>query len=86
MAFDAIQEFKNLLAIIHGDGGHYTNKFGMELSILEAISIIYRDRLVLNELRDKMVDAWHDSNKENGQLHEYLGMSWEEYTKWVRGF
>lgn len=32
---------------------------------------------------DDWVDAWHDSGDEAGALHEYLGMSWEEYQLFV---
>jgi len=31
---------------------------------------------------DDEIDAWHDSTYP-GPLHEYLGMSWEEYTAWL---
>lgn len=28
---------QNLLAMIHGDGGHYTDKYGLEKSVEDAI-------------------------------------------------
>jgi hypothetical protein len=33
-----------------------------------------------NDDIDDMIDAWHDSGpEEKRSLHEYLGMTWEEY-------
>ncbi len=32
---------------------------------------------------DDYVDRWHSSDTANQQqLHEYLGLSWEEYKRW----
>lgn len=31
---------------------------------------------------DDYIDTWHDSDVE-GHLHEFLGMSFAEYAKWV---
>lgn len=31
---------------------------------------------------DLYVDAWHDGS-DSRELHEYLGMTWEEYQLWV---
>lgn len=31
---------------------------------------------------DDFVDFWHESG-ENGELHEFLGLTWEEYSLWV---
>lgn len=31
------------------------------------------------------IDRWHDSGQEVSiQLHEYLGMSWEDYGRWMQ--
>ena len=33
---------------------------------------------------DNYVDAWHDSGPdETRKLHEFLGMTWDEYARWV---
>lgn len=33
---------------------------------------------------DDYIDAWHDDDTlENVELHEYLGMTWQEYSLWV---
>jgi hypothetical protein len=32
---------------------------------------------------DDLIDNWHNSDDEEQQLHEFLGMSWEEYCCWV---
>lgn len=31
---------------------------------------------------DDWIDSWHDSDSPN-ELHEFLGMSWEEYRLWA---
>jgi len=33
---------------------------------------------------DDYIDEWHDSDLSNGiELHEYLGMTWKEYSIWA---
>ena len=33
---------------------------------------------------DNYIDEWHDSDSTNDlELHEFLGMSWEEYSLWA---
>lgn len=32
---------------------------------------------------DKFVEAWHEWEVTDLDLHEYLGLSWDEYTEWV---
>jgi hypothetical protein len=39
---DATHLLLNLLAIIHGDGGHYTDEWGLEKSVEDAVKIIYK--------------------------------------------
>lgn len=34
------------------------------------------------EINDR-VDYWHDNPELNVPLHEYLGMTWNEYKAWV---
>lgn len=39
---------------------------------------------VLVEDIDDFVEAWHEGREgANQELHEYLGMSWEEYSIWA---
>ncbi len=45
------------------------------------ISLCSRGEVLLEEI-DDWVDKWHDSDQKN-ELHEYLGMSWTEYSSWV---
>lgn len=37
---------------------------------------------VLIEEIDDFIDEWHESAREI-ELHEFLGMSWKEYSAWV---
>lgn len=32
---------------------------------------------------DDWVDRWHDSTSDLGTLHDFLGMSWDEYRLWT---
>ncbi|MFF5802023.1 hypothetical protein [Streptomyces sp. NPDC012746] len=32
---------------------------------------------------DSYVDAWHDAEDSDLELHEFLGMTWDEYRLWV---
>ena len=33
---------------------------------------------------DDYIDEWHDSDSDiNLELHEFLGMTWEEYSLWA---
>ncbi|WEH40923.1 hypothetical protein [Streptomyces sp. AM 2-1-1] len=32
---------------------------------------------------DSYVDAWHDADDTDLELHEWLGMTWDEYRLWV---
>ena len=32
---------------------------------------------------DNLIDAWHDGAGEDQKLHEFLGMTWDEYCQWV---
>lgn len=46
-AADLLEKFKGLLAIIHHDGGQYTEKHGAEKAIEDAIRLICRERVEL---------------------------------------
>lgn len=37
----------------------------------------------LNQI-DDAVDAWHDGAGQGQELHEYLGMTWDEYSLWAQ--
>ena len=32
---------------------------------------------------DDWIDYWHESDKDLGQLHDYLGMTLQEYSLWA---
>ncbi|MGW7141139.1 hypothetical protein [Streptomyces xanthophaeus] len=32
---------------------------------------------------DSYIDAWHDAEDDDLELHEFLGMTWDEYRLWV---
>ena len=32
---------------------------------------------------DDLIDRWHESSTIGISLHEFLGMSWEEYKQWI---
>ena len=32
---------------------------------------------------DDFVEKWHEDENATQELHEYLGMSWEEYSVWA---
>jgi hypothetical protein len=34
---------------------------------------------------DDLVDRWHEGDGLGMELREYLGMSWDEYCRWVEG-
>ena len=37
-----------------------------------------------NRKLDELVEKWHTSPTDDGPLHEFLGMSWEEYGAWTK--
>ncbi len=38
---------------------------------------------VLEDEIDDFVDQWHEDEDTTQELHEYLGMTWEEYSAWA---
>lgn len=38
---------------------------------------------VLEDEIDGFVDSWHEDEDTDSELHEYLGMSWDEYSVWA---
>jgi hypothetical protein len=46
----------------------------------------YIDKYLNGEIQmdeiDDFIEQWHESDSEK-ELHEYLGMTWEEYALWV---
>jgi hypothetical protein len=44
----------DLLAVIHGDGGHHTHDVGVEQSVVDAIRIVHETRGLVREVFD-----WH---------------------------
>ena len=35
-----------------------------------------------DEIND-LIDEWHDNESISSSLHEWLGMTWDEYSNWV---
>lgn len=31
------------------------------------------------------IDTWHETPNDGVPLHEYLGFTWDEYGRWVKG-
>lgn len=51
----------------------------------EVSSVINTAKEVTTALNvNGLVDAWHEDEDTTLELHEYLGMTWEEYVQWVR--
>lgn len=38
---------------------------------------------VLEDEIDEFIDKWHEDEETTLELHDYLGMSWEEYSVWA---
>lgn len=32
---------------------------------------------------DRFIEVWHSNRYEERPLHEFLGMTWEEYAQWL---
>lgn len=45
---------KELLAICHGDGGHYTELAGLDYSVIDAVQRISDERVELRRLRNML--------------------------------
>ncbi len=41
-----------------------------------------RDLPLTSEELDARIEAWHNGDGED-QLHEYLGLTWEQYKQWA---
>ena len=39
---------------------------------------------MLLEAIDDKVEAWHEGDGDGLDLHEYLGMNWDEYAVWAK--
>lgn len=37
-----------------------------------------------DEVMDDLIGEWHDSPEDGRTLHEFLGLTWEEYGKWLQ--
>lgn len=50
---------------------------------------VVRDRMAAEHLAyrkeraDDLVDDWHNSPDDGVSLHEFLGMTWDQYKRWV---
>ena len=49
----------------------------------KSVELIIKQRNQIGELLNGKLDCWHDYYEGDLALHEYLGMSWEEYSDWV---
>lgn len=38
----------------------------------------------ISEALDDAIDSWHNQLQQTAPLHEWLGMSWEEYRRWCQ--
>ena len=38
---------------------------------------------VLEDEVDDFVDSWHEDDENEAELHEFLGMTWDEYSIWA---
>lgn len=43
----------------------------------------FRKGRVAADRINEHIDAWHKSAYTDQPLHEYLGMTWEQYSRWV---
>ncbi|CAM0107375.1 hypothetical protein MYOV065v1_p0016 [Vibrio phage PS15B.2] len=37
-----------------------------------------------NDEIDDLIERWNEDKETTLELHEYLGMTWEEYADWVQ--
>lgn len=49
--------------------------------MVRAIRDSYKD---IDEAIDLEISAWHNQKNPSGELHEWLGMTWEEYQQWAK--
>ena len=68
-------EAANLLAVIHGDGGHHTASVGFARSCVDAEAVVLQDRTARNEARslcDETINLLHDADREADTLRTQL--------------
>lgn len=51
---------------------------------LGSVALRALDRHLLDERLDDKVEEWHEGAGEGMALHEYLGMTQEQYAAWVK--
>lgn len=73
--FDFEQELGNLLARIHGDGGHYIGKNGWEKAVKDADDIIVKLQYI-EDAGKRLAEAAETKNRKN--LYK-LNMALEEF-------
>ena len=59
---EIIFELRNLLAIIHGDGGHYTADVGLEQSVEDAKQVYYKLKQENEGLKQKIKELEDDTS------------------------
>lgn len=45
--------------------------------------LIDYSRKITEKVIDNHIDKWHNGESGGEHLHEYLNMTWDEYTTWV---
>lgn len=55
-----------------------------ELSSQAAAALARELQVAVRAQVDQLVDVWHESPDDGRPLHEFLGMTWPEYCRWVR--
>lgn len=46
------------------------------------VELYLSGRVELDEI-DRFIEVWHTNRYEDRPLHEFLGMTWEEYAQWI---
>lgn len=55
-----LQAVRNLLAILHGDGGHHTNEVGLARSCMDAADKFYKTRTEIDAAESKIREVCND--------------------------
>jgi hypothetical protein len=61
MNSDPDHMLRELLAVIHRDGGHYTADVGLEQSFADAVMIVTSTRMALEEMERHAPTRWSDA-------------------------
>lgn len=72
MSSEASSQLQNLLALIHRDGGHYTDAHGIEKSIADAEKHILELRSAIREFCDRVESGEVRSSYTYGKFKQLL--------------